>query len=69
MRLIQLTDSYMLDLDRLQEVFFTPSDGVEPARTELLFVGDKVPTIFEADEAITVWHRLRDLCAAAGGSA
>jgi hypothetical protein len=50
----------MVNLEELQEVLFYPSAGNEPAKTEVIFRGDKVRTTFYDDEAITVWHRLRD---------
>ena len=60
MRLVQVSDYYMVNLEELQEVLFYPSAGNEPAKTEVIFRGDKVRTTFYDDEAITVWHRLRD---------
>jgi hypothetical protein len=65
-RLVQLTDCYILDLDRLQEVLFFPADGTEEAQVDLYFVGSPNKTTLRDDEAIVAWHRLRDAVAAGG---
>jgi hypothetical protein len=63
MRLVQLTDLYILDVDDVREAWLEPSDGDVEAKFRVRFKsGQEFGTILSDDEAITAWHRLRDLC-------
>jgi hypothetical protein len=60
MRLLLLCDTYILHLDRLREAIFKPSNGIDPAKLDI-YTDDNKPTTLRDDEAITGWHRLRDV--------
>jgi hypothetical protein len=60
MKLVLASDTYILDADEVREVHFTPSDGDDGAKTTVIFKGGGRTYCYD-DEAITVWHRLRDL--------
>lgn len=64
---IQLTDSYIFDLNILREALFAACDGTTAATLKLCLDADTETTFFD-DEAITGWHRLRDALARRGAT-
>jgi hypothetical protein len=60
--ILQLCDTYILNLDHFREAIFEPANGCTEARTEIYTADSEDPTTLYDDEAITAWHRLRDLC-------
>lgn len=63
MHLALLSEIYIMDMDRFIEAIFVPSNGDGPAKVTL-YLTEKHSTEFTDDEAITVWHRLKDVLAA-----
>lgn len=61
MRLVRLSDEYVVNLDELREATFE-SAAVTSARLYVYVGDDCEPTVLEGDEAIAAWRLLRDLC-------
>jgi hypothetical protein len=60
MKLVQLSDGFIVNLETFREAIFDPGDGTEEAKLVVYFkVAAK--TTFHAEEAIAAWSRLRDL--------